>query len=56
MTNGTNWTTPLLAAMTMRVGSGSVAPRPAKRLANVGMTFQRITPTTRAAMTMTATG
>jgi len=49
-------TTPSLMAMTIRVGSGSWAPRPAKRVANVGMTFQRMAPTTTAAMTMTATG
>ena len=43
-------------AMTTRVGSGSSAPRPANRLAKVGMTFHRMTPTTTAAMTMTAIG
>ena len=32
--------------MTMRVGIGSWAPRPANSWANVGMTFQRIAPTT----------
>ena len=47
---------PLLAAMTTRVGSGSWAPRPGNSWAKVGMTFQRIAPTTTAAMTMTATG
>ncbi len=56
MMKGMNWTRPLLAAMTMRVGIGSVAPRPANRLANVGMTFHRMTPTTRPAMTTTAIG
>ncbi len=40
----------------MRVGSGSVAPRPANRLAKVGMTFQRMTPMTTPAMAMTAIG
>ena len=38
-----------LAAMTTRVGSGSCAPMPANSWAKVGMTFQRITPTTIAA-------
>ena len=51
-----NVTTPLLSAMTIRVGSGSSAPRPANRLANVGMTFQRMTVTTTAAITMIAIG
>ena len=49
-------TSELLNAITMRVGSGSSAPRPANRLAKVGMTFHRMTPTTPAAMTMTAIG
>ena len=34
--------------MTMRVGSGSSAPRPPNSDAKVGMTFQRMTPTTTA--------
>jgi hypothetical protein len=42
--------------MTMRVGSGSSAPRPWNIAANVGMTFHRMTPTTTPAITMTATG
>ena len=42
MMNGMNRTSRLLAAMTIRVGSGSSAPSPANRLANVGMTFHRI--------------
>ena len=49
-------TTKSLAAMTTRVGSGSCAPRPENSDANVGMTFHRIAPTTRTAITMTATG
>ncbi len=56
MRNGLKRTRPLLSAMTTRVGSGSSAPRPANRLAKVGMTFQRMTPTTTAAITMTAIG
>ena len=54
--NGMKRTRLLLSAMTMRVGSGSSAPRPANRVAKVGMTFHRITPITTAAMTMTAIG
>ena len=46
----------LLAQMTTRVGSGSSAPRPANSSAKVGMTFQRMTATTRPAMVITATG
>jgi len=49
-------TSELLIQMTTRVGSGRSAPRPAKRAANVGMTFQRMTATTMAAIAMTATG
>ena len=45
-----------LSQITTRVGSGRVAPRPAKRAAKVGMTFHRITATTAKAITMTATG
>ncbi len=54
--NGMNVTNPLLAAMTMRVGSGSSAPRPLNSSAKVGMTFHRMTATTIAAIEMTATG
>ena len=43
-------------AITTRVGSGNCAPRPANICANVGITFHRITPTTTAAMMITATG
>ena len=46
----------LLAQMTMRVGSGSSAPRPANSSAKVGMTFHRMTATTMAAIVMTAVG
>ena len=46
----------LLAAMTMRVGRGSSAPRPANIEAKVGMTFHRMTAMTMPAMPMTATG
>ncbi len=42
--------------MTTRVGNGSSAPRPSKRAAKTGMTFQRMTATTMQAMQMTATG
>ena len=56
MMNGMKVTSRLLSAMTMRVSSGSSAPRPANRLAKVGMTFHRITVTTAMAMTMIATG
>ena len=56
MMNGMKLTRKSLSAMTMRVGSGSSAPRPANRAANVGMTFHRMTPTTSTAMTMTAIG
>jgi hypothetical protein len=42
--------------MTTRVGIGSWAPSPANSWAKVGMTFQRMAPTTMAAITMTATG
>ena len=45
-----------LIQMTIRVGSGSCAPRPANSAAKVGMTFHRMTPTTTAAITMTAIG
>ncbi len=51
-----NVTRLLLSQMTMRVGSGNWAPRPANSCAKVGMTFHRITVTTRAAIEMTATG
>ena len=54
--NGKNRTRLLLSAMTMRVGSGSSAPRPENSDAKVGMTFHRMTPTTTPAMTMTAIG
>ena len=54
--NGPNATMPLLMAMTTRVGSGSSAPRPENNDAKVGMTFQRMTPTTSTAIVMTATG
>ncbi len=56
MMNGMNLTSRLLAAMTMRVRNGSSAPRPANSVAKVGMTFHRITVTTRPAMVMMATG
>ena len=56
MMNGMKATRKSLRAMTMRVGSGSSAPRPENRAAKVGMTFHRITPTTRTAITMTAMG
>ena len=42
--------------MTKRVGNGSCAPRPWNRLANVGMTFQRMIQTTAIAIRMTAIG
>ena len=42
--------------MTMRVGSGSSAPRPSNSVAKVGMTFYRIAPTTTDAITTTAMG
>ncbi len=42
--------------MTIWVGSGSSAPRPANSAANVGMTFHRMTITTIAAIEMTAIG
>ena len=42
--------------MTILVGRGSSAPRPANMAAKVGMTFHRMTPMTRQAMLMTATG
>ena len=42
--------------MTMRVGSGSSAPRPSNMAAKVGMTFHRMTAMTMPAMVMTATG
>ena len=42
--------------MTICVGIGSSAPRPLKRAAKTGMTFQRMTATTMQAMEMTATG
>src|SRR5262245_43525432 len=54
--NGKYDTSELLIQMTTRVGSGSSAPRPANSCAKVGMTFQRMTLTTSAAITMTATG
>ena len=56
MISGMKRTRKLLAAMTIRVASGRSAPRPANRVANVGMTFQRITPTTTEAITTTAIG
>ncbi len=43
-------------AMTIRVGSGSSAPRLTNSSAKTGMTFQRMTATTMQAMLMTATG
>src|SRR5258708_7935728 len=46
----------LLSQITNRVGAGSSAPRLANMSANVGMTFQRMTPTMIAAMEMTAMG
>ena len=49
-------TSPLLIAMTTRVGSGSSAPRPSNMAAKVGMTFHRMTPITTHAITITATG
>ena len=42
--------------MTMRVGSGSSAPRSSNMAAKVGMTFQRMTAMTMPAMPMTAIG
>ena len=48
----TSWTAPI----TMRVGSGSCAPRPSNMAAKVGMTFQRMTATTMPAIEMTAIG
>ena len=54
--NGSAVMNELLAQMTTRVGSGSSAPRPANSSAKVGMTFQRMTATTRAAMVITAAG
>ena len=44
------------AVITMRVGSGSSAPRPSNMAAKVGMTFHRMTAMTMPAMQMTATG
>ena len=49
-------TNQLLSAMTMRVGSGSWAPRPSNIAAKVGMTFHRMTAMTMPAIPMTATG
>ena len=43
-------------AMTIRVGSGSLAPRPSNIDAKTGMTFHRMTVMTMPAMLMTATG
>ena len=40
----------------VRYSKRSSAPRPANRVANVGMTFHRMTVTTRPAITMIATG
>ena len=54
--NGMKRTMKLLMAMTTRVGRGSSAPRPANIVANVGMTFQRMTATTTKAMVSTAIG
>ena len=51
-----NRTRKSLIAMTMRVGSGSSAPRLANIAPKVGMTFHRMTATTRPAITMTAMG
>jgi hypothetical protein len=53
---GMRRTTELLSQMTIWVGSGSSAPRPANNAANVGMTFHRMTRTTIAAIEMTAIG
>ena len=53
---GRSRTNQLDIAMTMRVGSGSWAPRPSNIAAKVGMTFQRMTAMTMPAMPMTATG
>ena len=51
-----NCTSRLLMAMTMRVRNGSSAPRPANKLAKVGMTFHRMMVTTRPAIVTIATG
>ena len=56
MMTGMNFTRKLLSQMTMSVGSGSSAPRPANSDANVGMTFQRMTATMTTAIVMTAVG
>ncbi len=56
MMKGMKLTSELLSQMTKRVGSGSVAPKPANKAANVGMTFHKITPTTTVAITTTAIG
>ncbi len=53
---GSRRTTQLDRAMTMRVGSGSSAPRPSNMAAKVGMTFHRMTVMTMPAMEMTAIG
>ena len=45
-----------LIQITIRVGSGSVAPKPSKSEENVGITFHRMTATTAAAMTTMAAG
>ena len=56
MMKGMRRTIALLIQITIWVGSGNSAPRPAKSAANVGMTFHRITITTIAAIEMTAIG
>ena len=54
--NGSSRTNQFDIAITMRVGSGSWAPRPSNMAAKVGMTFHRMTAMTMPAMPMTATG
>ena len=53
---GSRRTNQLDIAITMRVGRGSSAPRPANIEAKVGMTFHRMTAITMPAMEMTAAG
>ena len=53
---GSSRTSQFESAMTIRVGSGSSAPRPANIAAKVGMTFHRMTAMTMPAMPSTATG
>ncbi len=54
--NGSRRTNQFDIPITMRVGSGSWAPRPSNMAAKVGITFHRMTAMTMPAIPMTATG